>query len=121
MGNNNIRAGSGVLIRVKDLKTLRYFYRDILKLGEPKVDSDFWVEFSAPDGSRIILEKSEATYLEHHASATTLVLATPHLDEIRQAMCSHNYHISDDLKLHPGEAFYRGEDPEGNIFYLCTE
>ena len=121
MSNNQSRAGSGVLIRVKDLKTQRYFYRDILKLGEPKVDSEFWVEFSAPDGSRIILEKSEASYLEHLASATTLVLATPHLNEIRQVMCSHKYHISDDLKLHPGEAFYRGEDPEGNIFYLCTE
>ena len=121
MSNNQSRAGSGVLIRVKDLKTQRYFYRDILKLGEPSVDSDFWVEFSAPDGSRIILEKSEASYLEHLASATTLVLSTPHLNEIRQVMCSHKYHISEELKLHPGEAFYRGEDPEGNIFYLCNE
>lgn len=121
MSKSNLRAGSGVLIRVKDLKTERYFYRDILKLGEPVVDSEFWVEFSAPDGSRIILEKSEASYLEHLTSATTLVLATPYLQEVRQEMNSHKYPISEELKLHPGEAFYRGEDPEGNVFYLCTE
>ncbi len=121
MLNRLVRAGSGVLIRVKALKEQRYFYREILMLGEPLADSDFWIEFAAPDGSRIILEKSEAPYLEHHNSATTLVLATPHLAEIRSRMLKHKYQLSEDLKLHPGEAFYRGEDPEGNIFYICNE
>ena len=23
-------------------------------------------------------------------------------------------------KPHPGDVFYRGQDPEGNVFYLCT-
>ena len=121
MSNQHVRAGSGVLIRVKALKEQRYFYREILMLGDPAADSDFWVEFSAPDGSRIILEKSEAPYLEHHTSATTLVLATPHLQEIRQRMLDHKYPLTEDLKQHPGEAFYRGEDLEGNIFYICSE
>jgi len=121
MSAQHVRPGSGVLIRVKDINKQRAFYRELLKLGDPVVDSTFWVEFAAPDGSRIILEKSEAGYLEHITSATTLVLCTPHLKAIRQDLEDHNYPITDEEKVHPGEAFYRGQDPEGNIFYLCTE
>jgi len=121
MSERNIRAGSGVLIRVNDLCGQKIFYRDLLKLCNPVVDSAFWTEFSAPDGSRIILEKSEAPYLDHDTSATTLVIATPYLDEIRRDLAAHNYPITSDEKPHPGEVFFRGQDPEGNVFYLCRK
>ena len=111
---------SGVLIRVKDLDTARIFYRELLRLGNPAVDSAFWVEFYAPDGTRIILEKTEAAYLVHDVSATTLVLATPELEKIRHELEVHNYTIERQKKAHPGEVFYRAQDPEGNIIYLCT-
>ncbi len=117
---SNVRPGSGVLIRVANLEQQRIFYRELLMLGNPVVDSAFWVEFSAPDGTRIILEKSEAAYLEHEVSATTLVLATPLQEKIRKELEIHNYPITADEKAHPGEVFYRGQDPEGNVFYLCT-
>ena len=117
---SNVRPGSGVLIRVANLEQQRIFYRELLMLGNPVVDSAFWVEFSAPDGTRIILEKSEAAYLEHEVSATTLVLATPLQEKIRNELEIHNYPITADEKAHPGEVFYRGQDPEGNVFYLCT-
>ena len=117
---SNVRPGSGVLIRVANLDQQRIFYRELLMLGNPVVDSAFWVEFAAPDGTRIILEKSEAAYLEHEVSATTLVLATPLQEKIRKELEIHNYPITADEKAHPGEVFYRGQDPEGNVFYLCT-
>ena len=117
---SNVRPGSGVLIRVANLDQQRIFYRELLMLGNPVVDSAFWVEFSAPDGTRIILEKSEAAYLEHEVSATTLVLATPLQEKIRKELEIHNYPITADEKAHPGEVFYRGQDQEGNVFYLCT-
>lgn len=110
---------SGVMLRVKNLDQARIFYRDILRLGEPVVDSGFWVEFATPGGSRVILEKSEAPYLEHEASATTLVLATPAVEIIRHELEKQGYAITPEKKVHPGEAFYRGQDPEGNVFYLC--
>ena len=121
MAESNLRAGSGVLIRVNDLNTQRIFYREILMLGNSVVDSAFWVEFSAPDGTRIILEKSEAPYLDHNTSATTLVLALPDLEAVRKELLTNNYPLSGDIKPHPGEDFYRGQDPEGNIFYICAQ
>lgn len=117
--SNSLR-NSGVLIRVKDIKKQRIFYRDMLQLGEPAVDSDFWVEFITADGSRIILEKSEAPYLEHMNSATTSVIAVQDKEAVIKELLMHKYNISVNEKLHPGEAFHRGEDPEGNVFYLCT-
>lgn len=120
MSDVPIRAGSGVLIRVTNLDEERFFYRSFLKLGDPVVDSGFWVEFACPDGTRVILEKSEAAYLSHDVSATTLVLASPHLAAIRQELQSHNMPITEEEKIHPGEAFYRCQDPEGNVIYLCS-
>ena len=120
MPTSKTQPSSGVMIRVKDLDTARRFYRDFLMLGNPVVDSAFWVEFNAPDGTRIILEKTEAEYLVHDVSATTLVLATPHLEEVRKELEMHNYPIDRQEKAHPGEVFYRGLDPENNVFYLCT-
>jgi catechol 2,3-dioxygenase-like lactoylglutathione lyase family enzyme len=111
---------SGVLLRVKDIKKQRIFYRDLLRLGNPLVDSDFWVEFATADGGRIILEKSEANYLEHLASATSMIIAVTDKDAVIKELLDHKYKITVNEKVHPGEAFHRGEDPEGNVFYLCT-
>ena len=96
------------------------FYRDLLRLGEPVDRQRVLVEFATPDGARIMLEKSAAPYLEHEASATTVVLATPFVDEIRRDLENGNYPITAEEKVHPGEAFFRGQDPEGNVFYLCN-
>lgn len=109
---------SGVLLRVGNLDQEKIFYRDFLRLGEPVVDSGFWVEFRTPGNSRVILEKSEAPYLEHESSATTLVLATPECDAIRAELARQGFTISAAARIYPGEVFYRGQDPEGNIFYL---
>lgn len=121
MSNLPGNSKSGVLIRVVNLDAERIFYRDLLRLGEPVIDSGFWVEFLTPDGTRLLLEKSAAPYLEHEASATTVVIATPDLEAIRRDLENNNYNITPELKVHPGEAFYRAQDPEGNVFYLCCE
>ena len=40
----------GVIIKVNDLDLCRKFYRDVLNLGDPVLDSSFWVEFQTDDG-----------------------------------------------------------------------
>ena len=117
--NDCIQKLSGVLLRVKDIDRERIFYRDMLRLGSPVADSGFWVEFQTPGGSRIILERSEAPYLEHESSATTLVLAHPECEAIRAALAEQGCPVTAEPRIHPGEPFYRGLDPEGNVFYLC--
>ena len=117
--SERIQGLSGVLLRVQNLDRERIFYRDLLRLGAPVTDSGFWIEFQTPGGSRIILERSEAPYLEHESSATTLVLAHPECEAIRAVLAEQGFTITAAPRVHPGEPFYRGQDPEGNVFYLC--
>ena len=35
----------GVVVRVRNLELCRAFYRDVLDLWTPLLDSNFWVEF----------------------------------------------------------------------------
>ena len=38
----------GCLVRVSDINRVRSFYRDTLELGDPIIDSNFWLEFHLP-------------------------------------------------------------------------
>ena len=48
----------GVVIQVSNLELCRAFYRDVLGLGAPVMDSSFWVEFRLDSQSSLFLEKS---------------------------------------------------------------
>ena len=47
----------GIVIKVKNLTTCKVFYRDVLGLGDPVLDSNFRVEFQIDDSFCLILEK----------------------------------------------------------------
>ncbi|NQZ59453.1 MAG: VOC family protein [Lentisphaeraceae bacterium] len=40
----------GIIISVADLDRARAFYRDVLGLGAPVVDSNHWIEFQMENG-----------------------------------------------------------------------
>ncbi|MBN1864255.1 MAG: VOC family protein, partial [Victivallales bacterium] len=48
----------GILIKVQNLNATRSFYRDILDLGPPVMDSNFWVEFKIGEHASLILEQA---------------------------------------------------------------
>ena len=49
----------GVTIKVENLAVCRSFYRDILRLGPPVMDSNFWVEFKMKNGISLMLDEAE--------------------------------------------------------------
>ena len=49
----------GVTIKVENLTVCRTFYRDILRLGAPVMDSNFWVEFKMKNGVSLMLDEAE--------------------------------------------------------------
>ncbi len=59
MSYDEIVQGSvlGVVIKVENLNVCRGFYRDILRLGPPVMDSNFWVEFKINDQASLMLEE----------------------------------------------------------------
>ncbi len=108
----------GIFIRVKNLDQSRAFYRDLLELGEPVIDSSFWVEFQLHAGLRLVLEKSAARYLEHAASATSFICYVQNVERITAKLIDNGYDPQPAELARPGGTFWRCLDPENNLFYL---
>ncbi len=111
--------GFGIYIKVRNLDACRTFYRDLLELGTPIIDSNFWVEFAIGDGLRLVLEKSAATYLEHAASATSFILYTDGIERLIERLAEHGYNPQPVEMARPGATFYRCLDPEDNLIHLA--
>ncbi len=110
----------GVIIKVNDIDLCRIFYRDVLNLGEPVVDSSFWVEFQMDNGFFLMLEKTAARFLEHESSATSWTCRVSSVKKVREHFRRHGYKLNMDRRLHEGEILYRCQDPEKNIFYIFS-
>ncbi len=108
----------GIIIKVKNMDICRSFYRDVLDLGEPEINSNFWVEFHSPTGYTVALEKSAARFLKHESAATAWVYRVSNVEETRQRLEKHGFKASFARTLKMGEALYQCHDPENNVFYI---
>ena len=106
-----------VIIKVKNLDICRSFYRDILDLGEPVLDSNFWVEFKQPCGFTLVLEKVER---KNTSDSDNMVWGCQieNIDAIVSRLDEYGYHIGLEKAHRIGVDFYICHDPEGNVFYL---
>ncbi len=108
----------GIIIRVHDLQACRCFYRDVLGLGDPVMDSGFAVEFRPSEWFSLRLEESAAPYLEHASAATSWVLESDDPAELRQRLEDYGCPMSAEPEERNSGDFFRGSDPEGNAFYV---
>ena len=73
---------SEIVIQVNDLEQCRYFYRELLALGEPVIDSSVTAVFKLSQETQLVLKKSSARYLEHASSAVSWTLYTGSFDKL---------------------------------------
>ena len=106
-----------VVIRVNDLDSCRIFYREVLQLGDPVLDSGFIASFRLSDTAMLTLEKTDAQFLEHAGAATTWRIGVADLEALRERMEYGGY----ELKMDPSCDFWRGTDPEGNVFLVYQD
>lgn len=111
----------GIIIKVNNMDICRSFYRDVLNLGEPEVNSNFWVEFRSPGGYTVALEKSAAKFLQHDSAATAWVCHVADIEETRRRLESHGFKASFARTLKMGEVLYQCRDPENNVFYIFQD
>ena len=112
---------SGIVIKVKNLTRSKAFYRDILGLGEPVLDSNFRVEFRCGEGFSLFLEKNLWEEPELCSSrSVSWFYGEGNARAIQQKMRTYGFADSDDLIVEnkTGRAFCRFTDPEGNAFYV---
>ena len=113
----------GIVIRVKNLTSCKAFYRDILNLGDPVLDSNFRVEFFQ-DGFSLLLEKVPwDTPLAPGSARVAWFFCGGSAESIREKMNDYGYPVP----LAPvqadkgGKVLCRFEDPEGNPFYVPAD
>ena len=106
-----------IVLRVNDLDGCRLFYRELMQFGDPVLDSGFIASFKISETTLLTLEKTDAPFLEHSASAMTWRFSVPDLNALRERMYYGGYELKED----PSGDFWRGTDPEGNVFLVREE
>lgn len=108
----------GIVIKVNDLDNCRIFYRDILNLGEPRIDSSFVIQFSLAENLNLILEKNQGTFLEHASSATSWSFECEDIEALSTKLQDSGFPGLFDAITFGTSCYYKGRDPENNVFYV---
>jgi len=110
---------SGVIIRVSNLDICRAFYRDVLGLGAPVMDSNFWVEFRVSSVMSLFLEKTERDEkIAPPNERVAWLLQVPNLTEFAQKMEKYGYQKETASADRVGFPVRVYKDPEGNEFFV---
>lgn len=114
----------GVVVEVENLAAARAFYRDILQLGDPVMDSNFWVEFRLPGNFSLFLKKIYAgNRPRRNGSSVSWLYRVRNMNEILSRLEHYGYGDICEKSEELGESVYTFKDPEGNYFHLvpCPE
>ncbi len=109
---------SEIVIQVNDLEQCRYFYRELLALGEPVIDSSVTAVFKLSQETQLVLKKSSARYLEHASSAVSWTLYTGSFDKLCEELEKHACLSGEEFRHFGARARYV-PDPEGNVIILA--
>jgi len=108
-----------VAIKVENIDICRSFYRDILDLGNPTIDSNFWVEFNLPGGFTLILEKKENDEkLPECLGRISWIYKVNDINAVVEKLHQYGYDPINEEQNKLGFKVYVFCDPEGNAFHL---
>ena len=110
-----------VVIQVSYLDRCRAFYRDVLGLGAPVMDSSFWVEFRLDSQSSLFLEKSEVLDTSRNGGRISWIYKTDDPDSLMDILASYGYVPKKIPTDQVGFTVYRLHDPEGNPFFIAPK
>ena len=112
----------GIVIKVENLDVCRPFYRDLLELGTPLTDSNFWVEFRLDADASLVLEKvmpGEKTPVGRGKLSWFYRVADINKMVAKLKEAGHEPLADEQERL--GYMIHMFGDPEGNPFYLYSE
>ena len=120
MSKNKQNSLYGVIIKVANLNACRSFYRDILDLGAPVMDSNFWVEFKINGSSSLILEQAaQGEKLSHARGRLSWLCTVNNIKEILARLEQSGHEPLAEEEEHCGIKIHKYCDPEGNPFAIC--
>lgn len=123
--NKTTKRFYGAVITVADLETCRAFYRDVLGLGPPVVDSSFWVEFEVVPGQMVLAlwhrPQNERDNTHVGESHTAWCLEVADCDELTSRLEQHGRSPTGSTTLPNGARTLTFQDPEGNPFVVLQK
>ncbi len=109
----------GIVLRVRDLTKCRAFYRDVLDLGNPVIDSNFQSVFALGGDSSLCLQTEDSgDSMPAAAGRMALVLIPEDAESIAERLESGGWTVRSREKGAPGSGVLECRDPEGNLFYI---
>ncbi len=108
----------GCLVRVKDLAKAKHFYTEVLALGAPVLDSNFWVEYPLPGNGLLVLEHCGATKPGEGREDVSCLLEVADLDAKVSELREKKVEVVHPAIEVPGRATATIRDPEGNLITL---
>jgi len=111
----------GIALKVRNLELTRSFYRDVLELGSPVIDSNFWVEFRLAGGIPFILEKIlEDENLPDSNGRISWIFRTDDIEVVVERLRLFGYEPKCEPLERIGLKVFEFRDPEGNPFLVCA-
>lgn len=112
----------GIVVKVENLDLCRVFYRDILELGPPISDSNFWVEFRLQQDVSLVLELvAKGEKLPVGRGRIAWLYQVPDLDRLTAKLKEHGCEALQEEQERLGHRVLMFADPEGNPFHLYCE
>ena len=109
----------GVVVKVENLDIARAFYRDVLELGAPVMDSTFWVEFKIGNNASLFLEQAHPEEkLVPTKGRVAWICETSNIDCIVDKLRELGHEPASTSAERAGYQVLQFQDPEGNPFYL---
>ena len=107
------------VLTVSDLGAERAFYRDVVGLGDPVLNSNVWVEFDLGDGSSFCLEKTvPGKAVPPQNGRSSFLFLVDSVDEFDKRDREHGFD-GESVGIpceHFGMHARQYPDPEGNLF-----
>lgn len=113
---------NGVWIRVADLAAARDFYRTVFQFDQPLLETPECCVFLQNErGDKLVLERSDAPYLEHGNSANSWFIAIDDVDAFCQRLKGYKIELCRDIASFGDFRYHRACDIEGNLFVICEK
>lgn len=112
---------NSIIIKVNELALCDHFYRDVLQIGEVEILSSFCCSYRISPESSLYLVKSDAKFLEHASSAVFWSFETSDMKALENRLSNAGFTLDKEKFLLGCDEFFRGNDPEGNPFFVKEE
>lgn len=112
----------GIILKVRNLALCRGFYKTVLALGDPVIDSSFMCEFHCEKDFSLILEKAEWVFMpQEQESKASWILRTKDLGAFTKRLEEYGFKPEKTVADKFGIQLMKCRDPEGNAFFVTEK